>query len=178
MRHPCESGFTLVELVVILIVTGILAVAVVPRFFGNEFEERGFHDGLKAALQHARHMAIASRRFVCVTNTNSTGPAASVAVTMDTLVPEGNEANAVVCAVGASTVAVDLPAALQGCAASAVNATNAICAPNGVTLGGDSVIFDPLGRSVTAAKGLAAVVTLTVSNEANITVQPETGWVQ
>ena len=30
MRHPCESGFTLVELVVILIVTGILAVAVVP----------------------------------------------------------------------------------------------------------------------------------------------------
>ena len=71
MRHPCESGFTLVELVVILIVTGILAVAVVPRFFGNEFEERGFHDGIKAALQHARHMAVASRRFVCVTNTNA-----------------------------------------------------------------------------------------------------------
>ena len=172
MRHPCESGFTLVELVVILIVTGILAVAVVPRFFGNEFEERGFHDGLKAALQHARHMAIASRRYVCVTNTNSTGPAASVAVTMDTRVPEGTEGNNVVCAVGGNTVAIDLPAPRAGCA------TNAVCAPNGVALGGGSVIFDPLGRSVTAAKGLAAVATLTVSNEANITVQPETGWVQ
>ena len=166
MRHPCESGFTLVELVVILIVTGILAVAVVPRFFGNEFEERGFHDGLKAALQHARHMAIASRRYVCVTNTNGAGAGAMVTVMMDTNLPEAGTAP-VNC-----TVAVDLPATRQGCAA------NAVCAPNGVALGGGGVIFDPLGRSVTNGKALAAVVTLTVSNEANITVQPETGWVQ
>ena len=172
MRRAYESGFTLVELVVILIVTGILAVAVVPRFFGNEFEERGFHDGLKAALQHARHMAVASRRYVCVSNTNGTGPAATAVVTMDTRVPEGNEGNNVVCTVGANTVAIDLPATRAGCA------TNAVCAPNGVALGGGSVIFDPLGRSVTAAKVLAAAATLSVSNEANITVQPETGWVQ
>ena len=172
MRRTCESGFTLVELVVILIVTGILAVAVVPRFFGREFEARGFHDGIKAAVQHARHMAIASRRFVCVTNSNGTGSAATVVITMDTRVPEGNEANAVICAVGANTVAVSLPAQPQGCAA------NAVCAPNGVALGGGSVIFDPLGRSVTSAKAVAGLVTITVSNESDITVQPETGWVQ
>lgn len=169
MPGKATSGFTLIELIVIIMLVGILAVVAIPRFFGREFEERGFHDGVKAAVQHARRVAVASRRYVCVTTTPGVGAAGNVAVSMDTRIPEGNEGNSVVC-----TVAIALPAPGRGCAA-----TNQVCAPNGVALGGASVIFDPLGRSVSAAKAVsAAVVSITISNEANVTIQPETGLVQ
>ncbi len=165
---PCSvmrpaQGFTLVELVVILIVVGILAVAVIPRLFGNEFAERGFHDGAKAAIQHARKVAVASRRYVCVTVA-----ANGVALSLDPNLPDNN-ANAVNC-----TQAVNLPVAQQGCAAYAV------CAPTGVVLGGAAgVVFDPLGRPVNANRiALAGATTFTVTDESNIVVQPDSGWVQ
>ena len=64
--HPVR-GFTLVELVVILIVLGILAVFAMPRFAGREpFDARAFHDSTLAALRYAQKTAIAQRRPVCV----------------------------------------------------------------------------------------------------------------
>jgi hypothetical protein len=87
---------------------------------------------------------------------------------MDTNLPESNT-TPVNCA-----VPVALPSPGRGCAA-----TNQVCAPNGVTLGGSSVFFDPLGRSVTSAKAVqAAALSITVTNQTPITIQPETGWVQ
>ena len=57
--------------------------------------------------------------------------------------------------------------------------TDAITDSDGVTLGGSSLIFDPLGRLVTSAKAVqGAVLSITVSNQTDITVQPETGYVQ
>lgn len=68
-RHPLSSrpaGFTLVELVVTLIIVGVLAAFVAPRFFGTHgFEERGFHDETLSALRFAQKAAIAQRRQVC-----------------------------------------------------------------------------------------------------------------
>lgn len=61
-------GFTLIELIMILILTGVLAVAVMPRFFDrNTFDARGFQDEVLAALRFAQKSAIAQRRDVCVT---------------------------------------------------------------------------------------------------------------
>lgn len=63
-----QQGFTLVELIVTLIVVGILAVSVIPRFADrSSFDARGFHDGAVAVLRYAQKSAVAQRRQVCVT---------------------------------------------------------------------------------------------------------------
>lgn len=60
-------GFTLVELIAVMVVIGILAVATLPRFFDrNVFEARGFFDETRALLRYAQKTAVAQRRTVCV----------------------------------------------------------------------------------------------------------------
>ncbi|GEM_PF-1300551 len=52
---PYCGGFTLVELVLVLLLVTILAVVVVPRLFSTGlFQQRGFVDTLAAALRYAR----------------------------------------------------------------------------------------------------------------------------
>lgn len=56
-----EAGFTLVELVVVIVVLGVLASFAVPRFFAQRtFAERGFYEELAAALKYAQKLAVAS----------------------------------------------------------------------------------------------------------------------
>lgn len=62
-----QRAFTLVELVVVIVLTGILAVVAIPRFADNNaFAAAGFASQLRAALQHAQKSAVAMRRTVCV----------------------------------------------------------------------------------------------------------------
>lgn len=62
-----STGFTLIELVVVILVTGILAAAVAPRFFNRTtFDTRGFYDQAAAALRYGQKEAVAMRRPVCV----------------------------------------------------------------------------------------------------------------
>ncbi len=165
-------GFTLIELIVIIVVIAILAVVAMPRLldFGM-FNEVGFHDAVKASVQYARKLAVGSRRYVCVDVTPGTGPGGRVAISQVTTAPEALVGN-VVC----PATPISLPAAsnVAGCA------VNEVCAPNGVTLGGPNLIFDPLGRPVAADKTplTVALAPLTVTNQLPISIQLNTGLVQ
>lgn len=58
MKH--SHGFTLVELVAILVVAGILVAVAAPRFFSaTTFSARGYADQTAAFLRYARKLAIA-----------------------------------------------------------------------------------------------------------------------
>lgn len=60
-----HSGFTLVELVVILIVVGVLAVAAIPRFVDRQsFDARGFYDQALSMARYGQKVAIASHTDV------------------------------------------------------------------------------------------------------------------
>ena len=67
-----QSGFTLLELVVIMIIVGILAVTALPRFFDRQtFDARGFYDQTLAMLRYAQKVAIAQRTNVFFNATTS-----------------------------------------------------------------------------------------------------------
>lgn len=92
--HYCDgccrrtaAGFTLVELVMTMIVVGILAVAVLPRFADvGVFEARGLRDETLSLLRYAQKSAVAQRRAVCVT-VNPTG----ISLNIDTAtIPDGS----------------------------------------------------------------------------------------
>lgn len=66
-RARYQRGFTLVELIMTMVIIGVLALAVAPRFFEtNVFQERGAADQIKAALRYGQKIAIAQRRDVVV----------------------------------------------------------------------------------------------------------------
>ena len=75
-RH---RGFTLVELVTIIVILGIIAVVAIPRFGNAEYRSNEFSDRTLSALRYAQKSAVSHRRIVCVAFT-----AATVTLTMDT----------------------------------------------------------------------------------------------
>ena len=64
MRQAC--GFTLVELVTIMILVGILAAVAFPRMDTSAYHATRFHDQTVAALRFAQKAAVSHRRSVQV----------------------------------------------------------------------------------------------------------------
>lgn len=154
---PAARGFTLVELIVILIILGILSVFVLPRFAGRQvFDTRGVLDEVSASLRFAHQQAVAQRRQVCVGVTTG-----GLTITRALAVPPG--------ACGAT--ALTNPA--TGSAYSVVMPTGVSLAARGATAALPTTIsFDALGRP-NAAAGLR------VNGDGSfcLSVEAETGYV-
>jgi MSHA pilin protein MshC len=144
-----ELGFTLVELVVIIVVLGLMAAVLGPRFVGRDsFASRGFHDEAQAVVRYAQKTAIAWRRpvFVCVTAT--TVSAGSVA--------------------GCGTLLVH----------PVTGAALTTTAPSGVVLAPASFSFDGGGRPSPNAQVTIAFSSAIAGDPARqIVVEAETGYV-
>jgi MSHA pilin protein MshC len=60
-------GFTLIELIMVIVILGVLSVFAAPRIFNShDFYARGFHDETLSMLRYAQKAAVAQRRTVCV----------------------------------------------------------------------------------------------------------------
>jgi len=151
-----QRGFSLAELITVIVIIGILAATAVPRFMDrNAFDSRGFYDQAISTLRYAQKAAIAKHQFVCVTF-----PAIN-SITLTTGAAAG-------CAGGANLTGPD------GVAPYTVTNANASFTVIPGALG-----FDALGRPFDAAgAALVANQAITVSAYANpIIIEMETGYV-
>jgi MSHA pilin protein MshC len=161
-----QRGFTLTELITIIVILGIISAVAVPRFFDrNVFESRGFYDQVISTLRYAQKAAIAQHRFVCVAIT-----------TVQTITLTQGSTAACGGALGSPT----------GEASFTVSSDNVSITAPAV---GDFISFDCLGRprtvgnvAASCAPGnvvgvLAVNSTLQVQDAPAITIEAETGYV-
>ena len=155
LNYRKYSGFTFIELVVVIILISILSLVALPRFFSKStYDEWGFTGELSAALRYAQKLSIASG---CNTEIDITA-------TGYQLMQQAT------CNSGSYTTPVVFP----GGGSSGYSGT----APNGITLTATNFYFDPVGRprNITTDVALTSVTTVTVGSR-SIAIEPETGFV-
>lgn len=154
VRSTRPGGYTLVELVVVMTVTGILAAFIAPRFWNQQsFSDRGYADELAAALRLTQKAAVISgcpARLVLQANSYSAAQQAA----------SGNTCNSADTTWSTPLIGAD-GSAIQDSAPA-----NTSASPTG------TFQFDTQGRLAASP-----ATTLTVGTH-TITVDPGTGLIQ
>lgn len=56
-----EQGYTIIELVVVIVILGVIGVVAGPRFFSSsDFDGRAYYDELSSALRYGQKVAVAT----------------------------------------------------------------------------------------------------------------------
>jgi len=70
----CQRGFTVVELILVVVIIGILAAVVGPRFFTkSNFDERFYFEETLSVIRYAQKLAVASGCRIQVSQDSSSG---------------------------------------------------------------------------------------------------------
>lgn len=144
-----SRGFTMIELVMVIVILGILAVVALPRMGGlSDFRALEFHDQVVSALRHAKNSASSHRRLVCV---------AFTATTVTLTIARANP-----------SAACDDPLTLPGSNASVVQSHDTT-----------NVFFNPLPAAFNfLPDGTGADRNLAIAGQTPIVVTGATGYVQ
>ena len=146
MRTP-QGGFTVVELILVLVIVGVLAVVVGPRFFDRRvFDDRLFFEQSRSAVRYGQKLALASG---CLTQ-----------VSLDAGGYRLRQAAS--CTTGAFSADVMGPDGQTPFANTEVPAGVSVSAPN------FPVVFDSLGRPSSAASATIGGFTFSVTAETGL----------
>jgi len=158
-----QRGFTLAELIIVLVLISILAAVAVPRMFDMEqFSARGTRDFVGASLRYAQKSAIAMRRNVCV----------SIAATQLSITYAGSSGVNQACPSGNALVN-------PGNGLPYDHSSNALPAKAPVATTA-SLIFDAQGRPLSApSTPMSSALSISVTGHATpLIIEPETGTVR
>jgi MSHA pilin protein MshC len=149
-----QRGFTLIELIVVLLVISVMAVVAIPRFSSMMgFADVGYRDQVVAAIDYARKIAVAQRRHTCVVI-----GASSVTVKIDRGLPQSHATN--------------------NCLDDLIlpSGSNVINAPSGMTQTTKNIDFNAQGQPVS---GAPATITFTSAGgeTSTITMEADSGYV-
>jgi prepilin-type N-terminal cleavage/methylation domain-containing protein len=157
------KGFTLIELITVMLVLGILSTFAASRFFSRSaFDEAGFTQESLSAVRYAQKLAIASGCDIRITFTVNS-------IALEQWIDSGNNS----CDVNAPAPVIT-PVAKPG------GGNFTIQAPNNVTVTASLAVFyfDQIGIPFsTAGVKLAAETTVTIGAN-TFSIAPETGFVR
>jgi MSHA pilin protein MshC len=149
-----QAGFTLVELVLVLVLLAVLSAVAIPRLSGADtFKALAFSEQVRATMRLAQKTAVSHRRLVCASFT-----ASSVTLNIATGFP-------------ATACDINLPPPTDGTA----YATSGSATLSPVT----ALYFQPSGLVTSDAAGSSTVnpAVLTISNARSVTIYGDTGYV-
>ena len=147
--HRAIAGFTLIELVAVMVIMATLGMFALPNFSHNDATVPAQADQLGRVLRHAQALAMSQGRSLTVDIQSTTGYAITDGTTSTAIYdPSGEEQDYIL--------------------------------ENGVTLTGNDIEFDSLGRPINTGSLISSAQTWTLngtSNTATVSLQPLTGFV-